>query len=54
MKAVAKILGLGAAGALVYALLFHPTDLANGVQALIDLLEDGAEAIITFVQTLFS
>ncbi|ALG15501.1 hypothetical protein AOZ06_43100 [Kibdelosporangium phytohabitans] len=49
-----KILLLAVVALLVFYLITQPTQSANAVQTVLGWLRDGAEAIITFVKSLFA
>ncbi|WP_168211534.1 hypothetical protein [Actinosynnema sp. ALI-1.44] len=49
-----KILLLAVVALLVFYLITQPTQSANAVQSVLGWLRDGAEAIITFVKSLFA
>lgn len=46
-----KVLLLVAAAVLIYTLIAHPTQLGDGVQALLGWIGDGLEAIIAFLKS---
>ena len=46
-----KVLLLAAAAVLIYTLIAHPTQLGDGVQAILGWITDGVEAIIEFVRS---
>ncbi|MGB3443092.1 MAG: hypothetical protein WBA97_30490 [Actinophytocola sp.] len=46
-----KVLLLAAAAVLIYTLIAHPTQLGDGVQAILGWVGDGLEAIITFLKS---
>lgn len=48
---VKKALLLTAAAVLVYTLIVHPTQLGDGVQAIIGWITDGIEAVIAFFRS---
>lgn len=51
---VKKALLLAAAAVLVYTLIVHPTQLGDGVQAVLGWITDGIEAIIAFFKSVVS
>jgi len=46
-----KVVLLVAAAVLVYTLIAHPTQLGDGVQAILGWITDGIEAIIEFLRS---
>ncbi|MBP2324148.1 preprotein translocase subunit YajC [Kibdelosporangium banguiense] len=51
---VKKIVLLAVVALLLFYLITQPQQSANAVQGLLGALRDGAEAIITFVKSLFA
>jgi hypothetical protein len=51
---VKKVLLLVAAAVLIYTLIVHPTQLADGVQTVFGWITDGIESVITFFKRTFS
>lgn len=49
-----KIVLLAVVALLLFYLITQPTQSAEGVQTLLGWLRDGADAIITFVKSLFA
>jgi hypothetical protein len=49
-----KITVLVGVAVLIYSLVVYPVQLANGVQTTFGWLTAGAEAVITFVRTVFA
>lgn len=49
-----KVLLLVAVAVLVYALIAHPTQLGDGVQAIFGWIGDGIQAIVDFLQSVVS
>lgn len=49
-----KVLIFGVVGLVLFLLISRPTESAEAVQSALGWLRDGAEAIVTFVQSLFS
>ncbi|TWE22139.1 hypothetical protein [Prauserella muralis] len=49
-----KVLIFGVVALVLFFLITRPTESADAVQSALGWLRDGAEAIITFVQSLFS
>lgn len=51
---VKKVLLLAVVALLVFYLITQPTQSANAVHSVLGWLRDGADAIITFVKSLFA
>ncbi|WP_187346929.1 hypothetical protein [Saccharomonospora sp. CUA-673] len=49
-----KILIFGVVALVLFLLITRPTESADAVQTALSWLREGAEAIVTFVQSLFS
>lgn len=51
---VKKVLVFGVVALVLFLLISRPNESADAVQSALGWLRDGAEAILTFVQSLFS
>lgn len=49
-----KVISLAVVALLLFLLITQPTQSAEGVQTVLGWLQDGAEAIITFVKSVFA
>jgi hypothetical protein len=49
-----KVIGLAVAALIVFVILSNPTGAADAGKTLLDWLETGAKAVITFLHNLFT